>query len=172
MTSFVVRDARGNEYPVNGKNEATVPVQVGKNYIDVISTATDGNTTASLTYRVNVHVRQPEAIYYNEPYRDQYHFSVKDGWGNDPNGLVYYKGTYHFFYQFYDDTKWGPPCSPAASWRTQTTSLGSSTNPAAVLWRSLHATATVSASSSPIARMRARLGKRTTRSLRTGQTTR
>lgn len=86
-----------------------VPVSVGVNYITVVSTSTsDDGTTASLTYRVNVHRRQPDAIYYNEPYRDQYHYSVKDGWANDPNGLVYYNGTYHFFYQFYDAKQWGP----------------------------------------------------------------
>lgn len=28
---------------------------------------------------------------------------------NDPNGMVYYKGTYHLFYQYYpDSTVWGP----------------------------------------------------------------
>lgn len=27
------------------------------------------------------------------------HFSPKQGWMNDPNGLAYYKGKYHFFYQ-------------------------------------------------------------------------
>jgi len=101
----VVKDAEGNAY-ADGKN---VPVAVGKNYVDVLSTVTaEDGTTATLTYRVNVHRRQQAGIYYNEPYRDQYHYSVKDGWGNDPNGLVYYKGKYHFFYQFYDDTKWGP----------------------------------------------------------------
>lgn len=61
-----------------------------------------------MTYRVNVHRRQKNAIYYNELYRDQYHYSVKDGWANDPNGMVYYNGKYHLFYQFYDDIKWGP----------------------------------------------------------------
>ncbi|MEE1159956.1 MAG: cadherin-like beta sandwich domain-containing protein, partial [Atopobiaceae bacterium] len=103
--AVLVKDAQGNVYP-DGKN---VPVEVGRNYIDVISSVTknDGNTV-SLTYRVNVHRRQVNAIYYNEPFRDQYHYSVKDGWGNDPNGMVYYKGTYHFFYQFFDDVRWGP----------------------------------------------------------------
>ena len=90
----------------NGEN---IPVEEGSNYITVKSSVNvDEDTQATLTYRVNVHRRQPEAIYYNEPYRDQYHYSVKDGWGNDPNGMVYYKGKYHLFYQFYDDTQWGP----------------------------------------------------------------
>ncbi len=29
----------------------------------------------------------------------KYHFRPKKGWINDPNGLVYYKGYYHIFYQ-------------------------------------------------------------------------
>lgn len=46
---------------------------------------------------------------YNEPYRPQYHFTPKEKWMNDPNGLVFYKGDYHLFYQYYpDDIVWGP----------------------------------------------------------------
>lgn len=46
---------------------------------------------------------------FNEPYRPQIHFTPKEKWMNDPNGMVYYKGTYHLFYQYYpDSTVWGP----------------------------------------------------------------
>ncbi|CAI7571545.1 unnamed protein product [Penicillium viridicatum] len=37
---------------------------------------------------------------YTEPYRPQYHFSPAEHWMNDPSGLVYYKETYHLFFQY------------------------------------------------------------------------
>jgi fructan beta-fructosidase len=46
---------------------------------------------------------------YKEQHRPQFHFSPEKGWMNDPNGLVYYDGTYHLFYQHYPDSNvWGP----------------------------------------------------------------
>jgi fructan beta-fructosidase len=46
---------------------------------------------------------------YKEKYRPQYHFSPAKNWSNDPNGLVYYQGEYHLFYQYNpNDVVWGP----------------------------------------------------------------
>lgn len=44
-----------------------------------------------------------------EAFRPQIHFTPKEAWMNDPNGMVYYAGEYHLFYQYYpDSTVWGP----------------------------------------------------------------
>lgn len=45
--------------------------------------------------------------------RQKYHFMPQTGWLNDPNGLIYFRGKYHFFFQhnpyygFWDSMHWG-----------------------------------------------------------------
>lgn len=44
----------------------------------------------------------------NEKYRPQFHFSPQEKWMNDPNGMVFFEGEYHLFYQYHpSDTTWG-----------------------------------------------------------------
>ncbi len=45
---------------------------------------------------------------YREPMRPQIHYTTKNGWINDPNGLIYLDGVYHMFYQYNPaDSSWG-----------------------------------------------------------------
>ncbi|MET7574750.1 GH32 C-terminal domain-containing protein [Streptomyces sp. NPDC005492] len=37
---------------------------------------------------------------YHEQYRPQFHFTPAQNWMNDPNGLIWYKGQYHLFFQY------------------------------------------------------------------------
>lgn len=58
------------------------------------------NNGAVLRYQINVFKRGKAESYYNEDYRNQYHYSAKDGVSLSPAGLVKVGDTYHKFYRY------------------------------------------------------------------------
>lgn len=46
---------------------------------------------------------------FEDPNRPLIHFTPKEHWMNDPNGMVFYNGVYHLFFQYYPGASvWGP----------------------------------------------------------------
>jgi sucrose-6-phosphate hydrolase SacC (GH32 family) len=71
--------------------------------IEIVDRHTGGWGHINIDQIVQSDVRQAEEVsvaeLYNESYRPQFHFTAQKNWLNDPNGLVFYKGTYHLFFQ-------------------------------------------------------------------------
>ena len=45
----------------------------------------------------------------NDTFRPNYHFTPPSNWMNDPNGMVFFDGEYHLFYQYHPKSDvWGP----------------------------------------------------------------
>lgn len=88
--------------------DSYISLNPGQNHFQILTSTPDeeGNPVNQVSYRLNI-LRRGEG-YYQEPYRSLYHYSTKEGWANDPNGLVKLGDTYHMYYQFYPEgTDWG-----------------------------------------------------------------
>jgi fructan beta-fructosidase len=76
-----------------------------------------GLIAVSLSGSTREKARSPQEMR-QEAYRPQFHFAPTRNWMNDPNGLVYYKGEYHLFYQYnpfgidWGHMSWGHAVSP------------------------------------------------------------
>jgi fructan beta-fructosidase len=69
----------------------------------VLASCKNEPQTATTTEKVE------KVAWYDEAHRPQLHFTPQTKWMNDPNGMVYFEGEYHLFYQYYPDgTVWGP----------------------------------------------------------------
>lgn len=65
---------------------------------------------SGLTFTRIGQANQPSAAdYAADPLRPQFHFTPYQGWINDPNGLIQWRGRHQLFTQFNPDApKWGP----------------------------------------------------------------
>ena len=90
-------------------------------YIDV-SRFRGQTLTLSVAPEMSIPFREADAMdidgLYREPLRPQVHFTTKNGWLNDPNGLIFSEGLYHLFYQHnpaepgWSNMHWGHAVSP------------------------------------------------------------
>ena len=93
-----------NVIDLNNVNDFDVKYQGGKLGYNVFNAKIDF---------INEEIGESDYAYYTEMYRQQYHFSQYSRWNNDPNGLVYYNGYYHLYFQtnpyekFWGDMYWG-----------------------------------------------------------------
>ena len=80
-------------------------------YVDVsrfMGMTLDVDTAPAMSYEIGATDEYPTDAVYEEELRPRIHFTVKNGWNNDPNGLVRMDGKYHMFYQYNPcSNEWG-----------------------------------------------------------------
>jgi fructan beta-fructosidase len=99
---------------IDGKNPRSIDIELAEDtvdwmsYLDIsqwsgkeIDLRVNELTPGAKTFAPVIQTDEDrnEGVVYKEPMRGQFHFSPKRGWTNDPNGMVYYNGEYHLFFQ-------------------------------------------------------------------------
>ena len=103
-------DRKKMSFEVNGKQEREFVIRLSSEpeywvFCDVtplkgktIKISYEGDASGLAKIYQDDNIEGHESMY-KEENRPQYHFTTRRGWINDPNGLVYYDGEYHLYYQ-------------------------------------------------------------------------
>ncbi|MBD2704096.1 DUF4980 domain-containing protein [Spirosoma sp. BT702] len=117
---------RGNmKFSITDKPERTFKIRLASGEPDywvfcdmaalqgkTISISYDGNSEGLSKIYQDDKIAGQDSLY-KEKNRPQYHFSTRRGWINDPNGMIFYEGEYHLFYQHnpyereWENMSWG-----------------------------------------------------------------
>lgn len=88
----------------SGAQSGEIPLEAGKEN-EIVIAVSDNQSGAKNRITVRVKRKQDPMLIYTEEYRPQYHYSQELNWCNDPNGMVYFNGEWHLFYQYSETGK-------------------------------------------------------------------
>ncbi len=102
------------EFYIDNIKRFGVDSKIDLNALDTYTGGYIGFNTFNSKINVSeIEIGKSDYAYYSELYREVYHYSQFAHWNNDPNGLVYFNGYYHLYYQtnpfskYWGDMYWG-----------------------------------------------------------------
>ncbi|WP_439581031.1 2,6-beta-D-fructofuranosidase [Dyadobacter bucti] len=113
------------KFEVSGKQERSFKIRLAANEPDywvfcdmtalqgqTVKISYDGDASGLSRIYEDDKIAGQDSLY-QEKNRPQFHFTTKRGWINDPNGMIFYEGEYHLFYQHnpyekeWENMSWG-----------------------------------------------------------------